>query len=90
VRLDVLLHELRLFKSRSQAAAAVERGEVRVGGRVTKASHTVRVGERLTLVGSRGSRTLEVLELPTRSLRKEEAKRLVRDVPSEEAGSDER
>ena len=84
MRLDVLLHELRLFKSRSQAAAAIEEGRVRIGGRAAKASRAVQVGEHITLIGPAGERTLEVLELPRRSLRKGEAHRLVREVGAED------
>ncbi len=84
MRLDVLLHELRLFKSRSQAAAAIEAGRVRVAGRVAKASLAVDAGVRITLVGASGSeRTFELLELPGRSLRKADASRLVRELGRE-------
>jgi ribosome-associated heat shock protein Hsp15 len=87
MRLDVLLHELRLFKSRSQASAAIEAGWVWVGGAPAKASRAVRVGERITLrPPSRTGppRVLEVLELPARSLTKEAARQLVREVPPSE------
>jgi len=80
MRLDVLLHELRLFKSRSQAASAIEAGRIRVGGRSAKASRDVAAGERITIVGHAGARTVEVLDLPRRSLSKAEAHALVRDV----------
>jgi ribosome-associated heat shock protein Hsp15 len=84
MRLDVLLHELRLFKSRSQAAAAIEEGRVRVAGRLAKASRVIAVGERVTLVGPTSDRTLEILELPGRSLKKADAHRLVREVLGDE------
>jgi ribosome-associated heat shock protein Hsp15 len=81
MRLDVLLHELRLFKSRTLAVEAIDQGRVLLSGRASKASRAVRPGDRITLLGPRGERTLEVLELPRRSLSKEEAKRLVRELP---------
>jgi ribosome-associated heat shock protein Hsp15 len=81
MRLDVLLHELRLAKSRSQATAAIQAGEIRLNGERSKPSQTVRAGDRLTLVTPRGERTLEVLELPTRSLSREAARALVRELP---------
>lgn len=84
MRLDVVLHELRLFKSRSQAAAAIEAGRVRVAGRLAKPSRAIQVGERITLVGAMSERTLEILELPGRSLRKGDAHRLVREVGGHE------
>ena len=76
MRFDLALFELRLVKSRSQAAAAIEAGEARLNGAACKPSHTVRPGDRITLAG----RTLEVLGLPARSLSREQAKELVREV----------
>ena len=80
MRLDVTLFELRLFKSRSQASLAVQDGAVLLNGEVVKPSHGVRPGDRVTLVGADGRRTLEVLALPRISLSKEVARTLVRDV----------
>ena len=77
MRFDVTLFELRLVKSRSQAAAAIQAGEARLNGATCKPSHAVRPGDRIALSG----RTLEVLGLPTRSLSREQAKELVREVP---------
>ncbi len=86
MRLDVLLFELRLFKSRSQATDAVRRGRVLLNGAAAKPSHEARVGDRVTLArGPDGdpprSRTLEILELPRGSLSKEAARALVREAP---------
>jgi ribosome-associated heat shock protein Hsp15 len=80
VRLDLALHGLRLFKSRSQAQAAIAAGHVLLNGERTKPSHEVRVGDRVTLTTESGPRTVEVLELPARSLSKEAAKARVREV----------
>jgi len=88
VRLDVLLFELRLFKSRSQAGAAVQSGRVLLNGAPAKPSREAGAGDRMTLVrdgagddaGPR-ARTLEILELPRGSLSKEAARALVREVP---------
>ena len=76
MRLDVALHALRLFKSRSQAQDAIAAGQVLLNGAPVKPSHTVAVGDRVTL----GGRTIEVVELPGRSVSKEAARALVRDV----------
>ena len=88
MRLDVLLFELRLFKSRSQAAAAIAEGRVLLGGARTKPSHEGRAGDRVTLRegearegGAGRSRTLEILALPHASLSKTAARDLVREVP---------
>jgi Ribosome-associated heat shock protein implicated in the recycling of the 50S subunit (S4 paralog) len=80
VRLDVLLFELRLFKSRSQATAAIQEGRVRLNGARTKPSHEGRAGDRVTLE-EREPRTLEILALPHGSLSKAAARELVREVP---------
>jgi ribosome-associated heat shock protein Hsp15 len=90
VRLDVLLFGLRLFKSRSQAAAAVQEGRVLLNGAQTKPAHEARAGDRVTLQGPGGrdggtgrARTLEVLGLPRGSLSKAAARDLVRELPAD-------
>ena len=80
MRLDVLLHELRLFRSRSQAAAAIDEGRIHVGGRSVKASRDIEAGERITIMGHASARTVEVLELPRKGMSKAAAHALVRDV----------
>ena len=80
MRLDVALFELRLFKSRSQAQAAIAAGHVLLNGARTKPSHEARPGDRVTLAGEGPRRTIELLDLPGRSLSKEAARALVRDV----------
>lgn len=80
MRFDVLLHDLRLFKSRSQAAAAIADGLALLDGAEVKPSREARAGQRVTLIGDRTSRTLEILELPRGSVSKERAKELVREV----------
>jgi ribosomal 50S subunit-recycling heat shock protein len=92
VRLDVLLFELRLFKSRSQAATAIAEGRVLLGGERTKPSHEGRAGDRVTLReagpredGAGRPRTLEILALPHASLSKAAARELVREIPPDRA-----
>jgi len=80
MRFDVALGELHLFKSRSQASAAIQEGSALLNGARVKPSHAVKPGDRITLGGTHGSRTLELLELPSRSLSKGAAKAMVRDV----------
>jgi ribosome-associated heat shock protein Hsp15 len=80
MRFDVLLAELHLFKSRSQAQAAIEEGAALLNGARTKPSHTVRAGDRVTLSAPHGDRTLEILELPRRSLSKKAAQEMVREI----------
>ena len=79
MRFDVALFELRLFKSRSQATEAIARGGVLLNGAAVKPSHELRAGDTVTLEGPEGGRELEVLELPRRSLSRDEARALLRD-----------
>jgi ribosomal 50S subunit-recycling heat shock protein len=90
MRLDVLLFELRLFKSRSQASEAIQQGRVLLNGTQAKPSREAHAGDRVTLArgGARDSaedgprsRALEILELPQGSLSKEAARALVREAP---------
>lgn len=80
MRFDIALHELRLFKSRSLASRAIADGEALLNGERAKASRTVQVGDRITLVAPGVRRSIEVLGLPTRSLSKDAARALVREV----------
>ncbi len=80
MRFDVALHELRLVKSRSQAAIAIRDGLALLNGAEAKPSHEVKPGDRITLATAYGGRTLEILELPKRSLSKEAAKACVREI----------
>ncbi|HVP15615.1 MAG TPA: S4 domain-containing protein [Terriglobales bacterium] len=85
MRLDVLLFELRLFKSRTQAADAVRAGHVLLNGEPSKPSHEARAGDRVTLVrrgeeGRARSHAFEILELPRGSLSREAARALIREV----------
>jgi ribosome-associated heat shock protein Hsp15 len=59
VRIDKWLWAARFFKTRSMAATAVERGQVRVAGERVKPARTLRVGERLSV--QRGDESFEVV-----------------------------
>ena len=80
MRLDVALFGLRLFKSRTQAAEAVAKGRVWLNRQPSRPGHGVKVGDRITLLGPPKERTLEILVLPRGSLRKGDARRLIREV----------
>ena len=82
MRFDVLLHELRLFKSRSQAASAVQSGAALLDGAAVKPSREARAGQRVTLVTPNGARTLEIVDLPSGNVSREAAKSLVREIES--------
>ena len=82
MRFDVLLHDLRLFKSRSQAAAAIQSGHALLDGAGVKPSREARAGQRITLVVRGERRTLEIADLPRGRISKEAARALVREVPA--------
>ena len=83
MRFDVVLAELRLFKSRTQASLAVQDGLALLNGAVVKPGHGVKPGDRITLTGPGGTRTCEVLGLPRASLSRAAARELVREVSRE-------
>ncbi|HEY2955674.1 MAG TPA: S4 domain-containing protein [Candidatus Eisenbacteria bacterium] len=83
MRFDVALFELRLFKSRSAASAAIQDGQALLNGAVVKPSHGVKPGDRITLEAPAGRRTLEVVELPRAGLSKEASRALLREVATE-------
>lgn len=67
LRIDKFLWFARLFKTRSQAASAVEAGEVLVNGQVAaKAAHAVRIGDDLVVPAGKRFRRVEVAALPER------------------------
>ena len=83
MRFDVALFELRLYKSRSAATAAIQDGEALLNGSVVKPSHGVKPGDRVTLAAGPGRRTLEIAELPRAGLSREAAHALLREVVAE-------
>lgn len=80
MRFDLVLAGLRLFKSRTQAQAAITSGAALLNGKAAKPSDEVRAGDLVRLAGPRGARTLEVLEMPGRSLSHEAARALIREI----------
>lgn len=60
-RLDSWLWAVRLFKTRSQATAAVKGGHVRLNGEPVKPSHVVKPGDRVTLRTPGWERQFEVV-----------------------------
>ena len=63
MRVDVWLWAVRLFKSRSASATLLRAGRVRVNGVVAKASHSIKVGDRITWRDPLRDREVEVVEL---------------------------
>ena len=67
LRIDRLLHFLRIAKTRTIAHKIAESGHVRLeGSPVTRASHSVRAGQVITLALNDRVRVIRVLTLPAR------------------------
>lgn len=67
VRLDKWLWAARLFKTRSLAADAIERGRVRIAGERVKPARMLRIEDRLSV--HRGDETLEIVVKALASVR---------------------
>lgn len=63
VRVDVWLHAVRLFKTRSSANTAVKGGKIKVDGDTVKPSHKLRVGQTITFREPGRERIIEVTGL---------------------------
>jgi ribosome-associated heat shock protein Hsp15 len=81
LRVDRWLWCVRLFKSRSQASAAVSGGRVHVNGERVKPARALRVGDHLAV--SQGGRDLEldVRAIPTRRGPAPEARACYQETP---------
>jgi ribosome-associated heat shock protein Hsp15 len=66
LRIDRWLFAVRLFKSRSLAAAAVSGGKVHLNGERVKPAHSVRPGDRVSLMRGAVDFDCEVTALPGR------------------------
>jgi ribosomal 50S subunit-recycling heat shock protein len=89
LRVDVLLHRLRLTRSRSEAKAACEVGAVQVGSLPARASQAVGAGQRVSVRYPKRVLELELLSLPPKSLSKQGARDFYRVVRDEYADADE-
>jgi len=79
LRLDHYLHRARLFKSRTQATDACRDGRVIVNDRPAKSATDVREGDLIRIRDKGLYRDIRILELPGKSLSKEQAKTTWRD-----------
>lgn len=76
LRVDVLLHRLRITRSRSEAKAACDVGAVLVDGNAVRASHTVEPGQRIEVCFPHRLLEIELLESPGKSISKQAVREL--------------
>lgn len=88
MRLDSFLSDVRLIKRRTQAKKACENQIVWVDGKIAKPSKEVKVGQKILLDFTSRTIELEVLGIPKRNVRKEEAKDFYRILREERKKDD--
>lgn len=84
LRLDKYLWAIRIFKTRTQAADAVNEGKVKLNGANVKPSRPVALGERYTIKTAARRWTIEVTGLLHNRTGYEEAIKHYADLTSEE------
>jgi len=84
LRLDKYLWAIRIFKTRTQAAAAIDEGKVKMGGVSLKASKIVSVGDHYDIRTPARKWTIEVTGLLSNRAGYEEAIKNYVDLTSEE------
>jgi ribosomal 50S subunit-recycling heat shock protein len=83
MRLDSYLSDTRLIKRRSQAKKACEGGLVMFDGREAKPGKEIKEGQIITIDFARRILEVQIVEIPSRSVRKEQAKDFYRVVREE-------
>jgi ribosome-associated heat shock protein Hsp15 len=85
LRLDKYLWSIRLFKTRSQAADACDRGKVKLNGDNMKASKTVAIGDEYEVKTEAKRWVIKVVELLDHRVQYSEAVKYYTDItPAEE------
>jgi len=84
LRLDKYLWAIRIFKTRTQAATAIEDGKVKWDGANVKPSRPVSLGDRYTIKTPARRWTIEVTGLLQNRVAYEEAIKNYSDITSEE------
>lgn len=84
LRLDKYLWAIRIFKTRTQATAAIEEGKVKLNGAPVKAARAVGLGDRYDIKTPARKWTIEVTGLLHNRVGYEEAIKHYADLTSEE------
>lgn len=72
MRLDVFLKRVGLFKSRTLAKIACDRGVISIGERVAKPKDLVKVGDIITITWPHRILRIEVMDIPSKPVRKKD------------------
>jgi ribosomal 50S subunit-recycling heat shock protein len=88
MRLDSFLSEVRLIKRRTQAKKACENQIVLMDGVVAKPGREVKVGQIVTINFTNKTLEVEILEIPSKNVKKEEAKNFYRVIREEKRKED--
>jgi len=83
MRLDSFLSDTRLIKRRTQAKQACEKGKVFLDQRMAKSGKEVKPGQVITINFANRILEVEILDIPGRSVRKEEAGNFYRVIREE-------
>jgi len=83
LRIDQFLSEARLIKRRTQAKLACDKGLIFLEGIKAKPGKEVKPGQKIVLNLTQRKIELEILKLPPKNLRKDEAKELYRIIKEE-------
>jgi ribosomal 50S subunit-recycling heat shock protein len=83
LRLDTFLSEVRLIKRRTQAKIACENKIVLVDGILAKPGKEVKEGQIITINFTNKTLEVKVLEIPSKSVKKEEARNFYRVIKEE-------
>ncbi|MFQ6032817.1 MAG: RNA-binding S4 domain-containing protein [Candidatus Zixiibacteriota bacterium] len=83
MRLDTFLSDTRLIKRRTQAKKACENKIVLVNGVIAKPSKEMKKGQIITINFTNKTLKVEILEIPYKSVKKEEAKNFYRVIKEE-------
>ena len=76
MRIDKWLHVTRLFKTRSKAVAFCQARHVKVNGKTVKPSHSIKIGDKISIQSSGRNRTFDVVNFAPRRLYAQDAGKL--------------
>ena len=88
MRLDSFLSEVRLIKRRTQAKKACENQIVLMDGVVAKPGKEVKVGQIVTINFTNKTLEVEISEIPSKNVKKQEAKNFYRVIREEKRKED--